>query len=105
MGSRYTLFFLGPTSNSKGFWIKNSGRNLVLNLVWILKGFKPFGENPRNSPKLYLGMSYTNIIFYDITCIQEFKVSLQVAFGTKLGKFGIFEIEFEFVLGVALLPL
>jgi hypothetical protein len=46
-----------------------------------------------------------NIIFYDITCIQEFKVSLQVAFATKLGKFGIFEIEFEFELGVALLPL
>jgi hypothetical protein len=51
-------------------------------------------KNLRNSPKLYLGMAYTNIIFYDITCIAYFKVPLQVAFGIYLEKFE--RIEFEF---------
>jgi hypothetical protein len=51
-------------------------------LVGILMGFKPFGTNPKNSPKLYLGVAYTYIIFDDITCIPEFKVPIQVPFGT-----------------------
>jgi hypothetical protein len=59
-----------------------------------LKGFKPFGKNLRNSPKLYVGLAYTNIIFDDITCIVDFKVPLQVAFGIYLENFE--RIEFEF---------
>jgi hypothetical protein len=44
-------------------------------------GFKYFEKNIRNSSKLYLGMAYTNIILDDITCIEDFNVPLQVAFG------------------------
>jgi hypothetical protein len=45
-----------------------------------IKGLQGFWENPTNSPKLYIGMAYTNIIFDDITCIPVFKVVLQVVF-------------------------
>jgi hypothetical protein len=55
--------------------------------------FKPFGKNNRNSPKLYLGMGYTNIILDDITCIADFKVPSQVAFDIYLVEFKRFEFE------------
>jgi hypothetical protein len=32
-------------------------------------------------------MVYTNIILHDITCIEDFKVPLQVTFGIYLEKF------------------
>jgi hypothetical protein len=59
-----------------------------------LKIFKSFGKNPRNSPKLYHGMGYTNIIFDDINFIAEFNVPLQVAIGTFGRK--LERLEFEF---------
>jgi hypothetical protein len=58
--------------NSETFW--------NLNLISIFKWFKYFGKTPINSQILYLVMACTNIILDNITCIEDFKVPLQVAF-------------------------
>jgi hypothetical protein len=61
--------------------VNNKFRNLLeFEFVLNFKGVQTFWENPRNSPKLYPGIAYPNIIFYDITCIKDFNVPLQVAF-------------------------
>jgi hypothetical protein len=76
-----------------------------LNLIRILKGFKPFGENPKNSSKLYHDMAYTNIILDDITCIADFKVPSQAAFGIHGKNYERFQFEFGTSLGLGLMTL
>jgi hypothetical protein len=46
------------------FELTNSGTNWIFNLVEILTGFKPYWKNPRNSPKLYLGMIFVKMNLY-----------------------------------------
>jgi hypothetical protein len=43
------------------------------------KGLQTFWEKQRNSPILYLGRIFKDIILDDPTCIQKFKVFLQAA--------------------------
>jgi hypothetical protein len=45
------------------------------------KGLQTFWEKQRNSPILYLGRIFKDIILDDPTCIQKFKVFLQAANG------------------------
>jgi hypothetical protein len=66
-----------------------------LSSVWILMGFKPFGKNSINSPKLYLGTIFNTTILDWLTCIKNFEVSLQVA---KRGLNRIIQKEFKFEL-------
>jgi hypothetical protein len=72
-------FLLVELQNRNRFWIKNSESFWNLNVIWILKGFKPFDKNPRNSQKLCLAKTYTNIILDHITCKVNSHVPLQVA--------------------------
>jgi hypothetical protein len=51
------------------------------------KGFKSFGKNPINSPKLFLNMIFNTKNLDCLTCIKKFEVPLQVATGTLKGKF------------------
>jgi hypothetical protein len=51
INSNGTSFLLAQLWYPPGFWVRNSKNNSNLNLAWILKGFKPFGENLINSLK------------------------------------------------------
>jgi hypothetical protein len=64
-------------------WIINWGSKSNLNLVWLLKGFKPFGEKSINSIKFCLDMIFNTMNLDWLTCIPKFKVSLQVLNGLK----------------------
>jgi hypothetical protein len=48
----------------------------------ILKCFRPFMKNPRNSPKFYLLKIFNSVNLAGLTCIQSFEVPLQVAIRT-----------------------
>jgi hypothetical protein len=43
------------------FKSKFLGQNPVWEMVWIVKGIKPFGKIPRNSPKKFITQIFTNI--------------------------------------------
>jgi hypothetical protein len=66
--------FLAQHPNPHGFWSKNSGTNPNLGLVWILKGFKPFGKNSTNSPKFFLDLIFNTVNLAWLTCIKKFDV-------------------------------
>jgi hypothetical protein len=68
--------------NRNRFRITNSGRHWIWNLVGILKCFRPFMKNPRNSPKFYLLKIFNSVNLAGLTCIQSFEVPLQVAIRT-----------------------
>jgi hypothetical protein len=95
------LSFSVKLQNENKFWIINSKKSRI----WILTGSKPFRKNHRNSPKLYLGMSYTNIILDEITCIADFNVPLQVSFGVFGENYERFKFEFGIQLRLGLMAL
>jgi hypothetical protein len=57
----------------------NFGAGSNLNLLWILKGYKPFGTNMRNSPKFSLDLIFTKVNLFWHTYMQEFWVTTQVS--------------------------
>jgi hypothetical protein len=50
-----------------------------LNLVWILKGFKPLINNSIDSSKFFLDLIFNIMNLDDLTCIKKIEVTLQVA--------------------------
>jgi hypothetical protein len=68
--------------------------NSILNLVWILKGFKPYEENLINSPKFFVYMIFKTVNLDGLICIEKIDVPLQVVNGLnrKIQK----EYKFEF---------
>jgi hypothetical protein len=57
----------------------NFGTNSNLNLLWILKGFKPWGKILVNSLNLYLDLILTKVNLVQHTCMQEIGVPIQVS--------------------------
>jgi hypothetical protein len=57
----------------------NFGTNLNLNFLWILKGFKPFWKNMRNSLKFTIDLIFTKVNLFGCTCMQEFWVITQIS--------------------------
>jgi hypothetical protein len=72
------ISILSRLQNLSRFWIIKFRNKSTLNLVWILKGFKPSGKNLINPPKFNLHMSFKNMNLDWLTCIQEFGVPLQM---------------------------
>jgi hypothetical protein len=72
------IFFLAKLQNLSRLWIIKFGNKSTLNLVWILKGFKPSGKNLINPPKFNLYMPFNNMNLDWLTCIQEFGAPLQM---------------------------
>jgi hypothetical protein len=72
------IFFLAKLQNLYRFWITKFENKSTLNLIWILKGFKPSGKNRINPSKFNLHMSFKNMNLDWLTCIQEFGVPLQM---------------------------
>jgi hypothetical protein len=90
MNKKEQLSFWAKIQNPNGVWIKNSGSNQYLKLVWIFKSTKPFGKNPNNSPKLSLGMTFKNINLDGNTCVQKIWISFRsgkLAFKEELRRF------------------
>jgi hypothetical protein len=78
MRSRGETFLLVQASKSKHTLNYKFRKDLEFKFE---RGSNLLEKNPRNSPKLYLGMTYMNICLDGITCIPDFKVPLQVIFG------------------------
>jgi hypothetical protein len=72
------ISFLAQLQNLSRFWIIKIRNKSTLNLVWILKGFKPSDKNLINPPKFNLHMTFKNMNLDWLTCIQEFRVPLQM---------------------------
>jgi hypothetical protein len=77
--SKEKLSFWKGVQIPNGFWNKDPRNKSNLNLVWILKGFKPLRKNSINSPKIFLDMIFKLVNLDWLTCIQNFEVPLQVA--------------------------
>jgi hypothetical protein len=71
-------FFFAKLQNLSRFWIIKFGNKSTLNLVWILKVFKPSVKNLINPPKFNIHMSFKTMNLDWLTCIQEFGVPLQM---------------------------
>jgi hypothetical protein len=56
----------------------NLGTESNLNVLWILKGYKPSRKNLRNSPKISLELVFTKVKLVQHTCMQEIWVTTQV---------------------------
>jgi hypothetical protein len=95
-----TTLLLGQTSKSKDILNSKFGKELDFEFGLNFKGLQTFYKNPRNSPKLWLGMAYANI-FFMTSLVYKNSMFLYKWHSTQLEKFEIFEFE----LGVALLPL
>jgi hypothetical protein len=57
----------------------NFGTDLNLNLLLILKGFKPYGENLVNSPKISLDLVFATVNLVGHTCMQNLVVPMQLS--------------------------
>jgi hypothetical protein len=77
--NREQLPLLAHHPNPHGFWIINFRNNPNLNLVWIVKGFKPLRKNLDNSPKFLLDNVFMNVNLDGLTCMQKFEDIIQVA--------------------------
>jgi hypothetical protein len=72
------ILFLAKLQNLSKFWIIKFGNKSILNLVWILKGFKTSSKNLINPSKFNPHMYFKNMNLDWLTCIKEFEVSLQM---------------------------
>jgi hypothetical protein len=59
--------------------VKNPGTDSNLNLLWILKEFKPFGKKLISSPKFYLDLIFTIVNLARHTGMRENWVPPQVS--------------------------
>jgi hypothetical protein len=67
-----------------------------LNLVLIVKGFKPLRKNLDNSPKFLLDNVFMNVNLDGLTCMQKFEDIIQVANRTWFNNIQIgFDFEFK----------
>jgi hypothetical protein len=64
-------------------------------MVWVLKGFKPFGKNSLNLPNIFLDILFNTVNLDWLTCIPNFEVSLQLANGLNRKIQKEFKFEFE----------
>jgi hypothetical protein len=71
----------------------NSRTEFNLRLLWILKGFKPYGKHLVNSLKFYLNMIFTKVNLGWHTCMQKFGVLIQVSKWINLKIRNEFEFE------------
>jgi hypothetical protein len=97
---RGTTSLFGQTSKLQQILNYKFRKDLEFYLIWILNGFKPFGRNPRNSPKLYHGIAYTNIIFDDALVyeISMFLYKWYLAYLEKI--WDIWNLNLELDLGL-----
>jgi hypothetical protein len=70
---------LGPLQIPNRIHSINFGIDSNLNLLWILKGFKPSEKNLINSPKFSLNMVFTKVNLAGKTSMEEFWVTTQVS--------------------------
>jgi hypothetical protein len=59
--------------------LTNFGTDSNLNLVSILKGFKPCGKNLANSLKISLDLMFTTVNLVGPTGMKEIRVPIQVS--------------------------
>jgi hypothetical protein len=62
-----------------GSHVINFGTNSNLNLLGILKGFKPSGKNLVNSLKISLDWIITKVNLVGHTCMQDLGIPIQVS--------------------------